>query len=364
MTLIEINKAIIEDLSKERDSSTYYKNHLQNLFKKCRDYIKNIDDPENLPEGLDKASLDKELLRNTNALLKAYNSYSEGRLSTAITIMRNRFLIEDITTFTIDSTQDWYRARIIEKNGSGFKPKEMFHIPFEKRTEVVNYRFSISGYPCLYLGNTILSCWEEMNCPAPDNLVVSHIKVNSGSTIKVMDLRIPDVSADLSNIEKTSEWKENNLRLLKTWPLIIACSNRRKTSKDPFKYEYIHPQLLMLALREDKGSDIFGVAYTSTHIDQNMSSDTSKYTNIAIPVRMAKDKGYCQILSNIFSVSRGVSFMEANIKNVFDSSNNFHLDPDSGNLYINTYEDGSAPYEKTKFGQMESFLKTMVIQRL
>ena len=72
-----------------------------------------------------------------------------------------------------------------------FFADEMFHIPFEKRTDIVNYRYSITGYPCLYIGNSILSCWEEMHTPALDDFVVSRVQVNSDKQVKTLDLRIP-----------------------------------------------------------------------------------------------------------------------------------------------------------------------------
>lgn len=120
----------------------------------------------------------------------------------------------------------------------------------------------------------------------------------------------------------------------------------------------------MLALKEQE-TDIYGVTYTSTHVDSNMSADIDKYTNVAIPVKQVRGKGLCKKLCETFSVTRGVPFMEADIKNVFDMANNFSLDED-GCLNISTFRDGSAPYENTKFGQLEEFLKasSVVLEQL
>lgn len=120
-----------------------------------------------------------------------------------------------------------------------------FHIPFEMRTNVMNYRYSISGHPCFYFGNTILTCWEEMHCPSLDDLVVSRIEVQANETLKVLDLRLPKEE------NKGDDKKIANKRLLMTWPLIIACSIKTITPNAPFKFEYVHPQLLMLALKEN-----------------------------------------------------------------------------------------------------------------
>ena len=148
------------------------------------------------------------------------------------------------------------------------------------------------------------------------------------------------------------------LMLLKTWPLIIACSIKTITPDAQFKYEYIHPQLLMLALKEQE-NDFYGIAYTSTHIDSNMGEDNDKYTNVAIPVKQVRGKGLCKILCDTFSITRGVPFMEAEIKNVFDMANNYNLE--DGHL-VSTCRGGTAPYENTKFGQLEEFLKSSSVK--
>lgn len=364
MTLDEINQLIIVALSQERPTDKAYKEYLRDIFKICRDTIGQLSKDciaNDLPLDFNFDMLKKELQKSTNALLRAYNSYSEGKLITAINIMK-KFLADDaIKTINLVPDQSWFRARKNNTSANGFKAKDMFHIPFEKRTDVVNYRYSISGYPCLYIGNTILSCWEEMHTPALDDFVVSRVQVNNDKQVKTLDLRIPCLSnKTLTGEQSEEERREANLMLLKTWPLIIACSIKTITPDSQFKYEYIHPQLVMLALKE-RETEIYGVTYTSTHVDNNMSDDVEKYTNVAIPVKQVKSKGLCKKLCEIFSITRGVSFMEADIKNVFDLETDFSIETD-GCLYVTTFRDGSAPYEKTKFGQLEEYLKSFYVQ--
>lgn len=52
----------------------------------------------------------------------------------------------------------------------------MFHIPITMRRQVGTERYSIPGYPCLYLGNSIYVCWEEMNRPLMSSCWVSRLK--------------------------------------------------------------------------------------------------------------------------------------------------------------------------------------------
>ena len=160
MSLIEINEKVKVELQKNRDYEINYKDYLRGLFKFYRDSVDQLSDrsfDEDFPKGVSRGSLTNEIKKCTNALLRAYNSYMEGKLSTAITIMKNKFLTDDLLqTYTLDSNQTWFRARIKGEGKNGFEPQSMFHIPFEMRTNVVNYRYSISGHPCLYFGSTIL----------------------------------------------------------------------------------------------------------------------------------------------------------------------------------------------------------------
>ena len=224
MDISGVNDRIKKELAKERDPNIDYRTYLKKLLKLCRDSISDLSDVSfrnDLPQGTNRKVLNKEILNSTNALLKAYNSYSDGKLSSAITIIRNRFLTPDaIQTFELTHEQNWYRARKTDNRGSGLKAKKMFHIPFEKRTDVVNYRFSISGYPCLYIGNSLLTCWEEMHCPQLHVFVVSKVSIKEQNVMRVLDLRIPEDSMlEISDTER----RQRNLMLLKTWPLIRDC---------------------------------------------------------------------------------------------------------------------------------------------
>ena len=329
MTIEEFNKEIKNKLQVERNSNIPYKKYIKDFFRFYRNLVDkqvNATFVSNyLPDTTNVVELKKDILKSTNALLRAYNTYSEGQIGTAIRILRNRFLDDGgtgmpVRSLLLDDTSDWYRARKLTKSERKFEPKQMFHIPYEKRTDVVNYRYSISGYPCLYLGKTILSCWEELDTPSLDDMAISRLRVADGSTIKVFDLRIPtdDTTTPLFGGSTDQEKRKQNLDLLVTWPLIISCTIKTITPEASFKHEYVHPQLLMFALIEN--SDYYGVAYTSTHMDKTMSSNEDHYCNVAIPVRKVKDKGLCPKLSSLFKITRGVSLMEMDIKNAFNES--------------------------------------------
>ena len=52
-----------------------------------------------------------------------------------------------------------YRMRISKETLS---KEKMFHVPFNMREKVSSARFSIPGFPCLYLGTSLEVCWNEI----------------------------------------------------------------------------------------------------------------------------------------------------------------------------------------------------------
>lgn len=56
--------------------------------------------------------------------------------------------------------------------------------------------------------------------------------------------------------------------------------------------------------------------------------------------------------------------MEADLKNVFDLTGTLKLDNLTGILTVETFVNGSAPYNKTKFGQLEQFLNCVELETI
>lgn len=87
---------------------------------------------------------------------------------------------------TIDEGAETYRMRIVQlEEQRKLKAKDMFHIPLDKRGLVETQKFSVPGYPYLYLANNVYGCWEEMGRPDFGTVMVS--KFVSQSKFKVLD---------------------------------------------------------------------------------------------------------------------------------------------------------------------------------
>lgn len=171
----------------------------------------------------------------------------------------------------------------------------IFHCPFEYRTKVKSQRFSIPGFPTLYLGEDILVCAKELDFEiSKSNEFIGSVFYNT-EPLKIMKLlRIEDFltrkSCDLGSPRST-----NSFFLL--FPLLIGSSFKVFNPKSDFKPEYIIPQLLMSFIR--KHNDFDGIMYPSTRIDYSKIKGDHPY-NYAFPVKESKSKGYCESLEKKF----------------------------------------------------------------
>ena len=224
-------------------------------------------------------------------------------------------LIENLGRVTIMKEDFLYRGRVKE-NDKVFGIQDLFHIPLDKRGLVKTQRFSSPGFPCLYLGNSIFCCWEELRRPSLENLYFSAFR--SRRQFSLFDLRIPDIGDyQIDKIDQT----------LKRLPLILACNIVVRNSNDTFKPEYIIPQFITdtiimknRALLEDKSimendMNIWGVIYSSTQIHSDFTHGRKYLENIVLPiVEVNSKKKYCQYLASLFDISIPSSY-EYNITN-------------------------------------------------
>lgn len=165
---------------------------------------------------------------------------------------------------------DYYRIRtdqINNANGDG----ELFHIPFEKRHLVSSMRFSIPGYPALYLGNNFTTAWAELNMP---NLKgISFAKLRFKQQVVFLDLCYPMLTP--------KDWEYYSLFVF--YPLLISCMVRVKYTNAPFKPEYIMPQIMLKIVREH-GSYFSGIMYMSNKSDKIASKYPLNNRNLVVCV--------------------------------------------------------------------------------
>lgn len=171
--------------------------------------------------------------------------------------------------------------------------EEMFHVPLDKRYLLGNYRYSINGFPCLYLGASLYDCWEETR--RPDLERMNYVAFRHRCRIKVLEINL------------TKEIR--NIRHVKQLIIFLLCSFPMTDDMKKFKYEYVFPELVLHSLityNENHNDKIDGIWYLSSHYFMNpiYKDNPDIMMNLVIPVnRINTDNKFCDDIVNMFRVS-------------------------------------------------------------
>lgn len=245
----------------------------------------------------------------------------------------------------VEIGHSFYRMRsatVMEKSMISYR--DMFHIPFHKRGIVNTQRYSMPGYPCLYLGENSYGCWEELGRPDLDSCLVSRLQ--NTKQLMLWDLRIPTIE----NLQD-SIFEAHAMML---FPLVLACMFKVDDSNISFKPEYIIPQILLQQIVGSPGID--GIMYTSVHKNNDFDFPDSVFTNYVIPVKEYNKKySHCPKLCETFRITKPTCEEYLKIQH---GSN---LAPDSETIHI---DDKWSPqkkksvynYSNSLFGNIEKWL--------
>lgn len=208
--------------------------------------------------------------------------------------------------------------RIKDKTESKKQKTELFHIKKEKRNRIGAYRYSVSGYPCLYLASNRELAWFESGMPKKFSYCQMLIDEEGENALKLIDFSnrpvdfLSNMNIWLLNARKRGEADEQNvynilLRYIITYPLAAACSVKVKNRGSKFVEEYIFPQLFMQWIRESDNID--GVRYKSslnTNLVQGMGA-----INIALPVKNFREDGLDKKLTEKILIS-DIGYLDIN----------------------------------------------------
>lgn len=254
-----------------------------------------------------------------------------------------------------------------------FSQSEMFHIPFDKRDDVKTQRYSIPGLPCLYLGNSIFTCWEELRRPSIAEIQVARFELNLNE-FNFLDLStVPQVIMHLYRVEDSdfrSQFIYDFLHYLITWPLMLACSIVTKHEDATFKPEHIIPQLLLQWVCTKHNVD--GIKYFSTRADYDIKTNSGLLINYVLPVKEVAKEGLCKKLIDKIKLTETISWELINISNpnlIAQKSTKdelMHLFNQSmPDLYaIELIKGSRVPYHQTAFGKMEVELSKMELKKI
>lgn len=316
------------------------KNFLYTLAKLYNSYIKNL-----TTKGMEHSNeyygiqADITLIKIVCKLIKkTVSHYLNGFPSKAYETFS--YMMEQLIEYPLEFYKTNFNEKLWRNNLDLFRVvcvndnipynrSRVFHTPYNLRSKVSTSRYSISGYPSLYLGTSLELCCEEINYyPHKNFAVASRFEIQENNLyndymINIIDLAIkpqdflPEREHEngqrygikrniVSNI--LDNYNIKGLYLI-WYPLIAACSYIRVNKSDPFAVEYIIPQLLMQWVRNWMSDDknmkykkIIGIRYFSCASVK--ASDMG--FNYVFPASGKKHKKFpfCPVLMNAFSLTK------------------------------------------------------------
>ncbi len=348
-------------LPKFLDTSISFKKGLENIFDEYNSTLKKISDSEILLTGRRKTisprwieAKQSDFIANLYIVLETYlrgDPYNAYKIFDKCLNDRIHSYQALLKEFIFEPNENFYRLRL-KKENFPLSKGEMFHIPFQDRGKVPSYRFSIPGFPTLYLSKTLYVAWEELKRPDLDEFQC--VRLSSNNQIKCLDLTTPDLS---------DPYSPSAYEYFITWPLIAATSIKVAKPNDHFKPEYIFPQLLLQWIRNNKKLD--GIKYNSTHLKYNFAKSTNyDLYNVVIPVKTNPEIGYCPRLIELFHSTTPISHQLLNTSTggqVFIYSDVEFEKIDKKIPKLELIPGKFYPYSSSILGQMELYLDSLPV---
>lgn len=284
----------------------------------------------------DSQCLSNRIKKVCNQLLCIVKAYLNGFPSRAYNLFREMMKIIIQTPIKIYPKSSWTDAfedhdplsmfRVVNVIENTNQPRSrVFHTPYNLRTKVGTNRYSIAGFPSLYLGTSVKLCLEELRYnPYQQYSLCSRFKIvrdlwKNPTEIDVIELGIkPQDFFENRDYDYVSKNRKIDTSLLDSpdvrqsyllwFPIIAASSFIRAYKQDPFAPEYIIPQLLMQWVRKQNDSDenkLYGIRYFSC--SSKKASDLG--FNYVFPTsgkRHPRNKNFCEILAISFLLSKPV----------------------------------------------------------
>lgn len=190
------------------------------------------------------------------------------------------------------SNSSFYRVRKCGRS-SLTKRCDLFHVPFHKRELCGTYRYSIPGYPSLYMSHRISVAKLETDIK-PWNCYCAACFKTSGRSLRFIDLSLTGSFGTI--------WERYSLLVF--YPLIMACGLKVKNETGAFKPEYVIPQLLAQVIRlHMMDGDFDGISYISTKLSQPDFMDMNQRNFVMWIIGAEQEKSYSKYLADKMVVS-------------------------------------------------------------
>lgn len=232
-----------------------------------------------------------ESARNGNPV-EAYNIF-EKILEKEIEERKIKEVLYERIILSEAKNRTFFRYRHVSKDGD-YSEDDIKHCPFEYVQNLGNFRFSLPGFPCLYLGSTKEVCKEEIKNQENSKYI--------GGTFELCtDITLLNI-CPFDNQKNISD----KVQFLLLYPLYLSCLAKRKNKEDAhFHEEYIIPQLLLLYVRKnniESEKKIDGIRYLSTRYSPK-KDNVLEMMNYVFPVTKIDDKGHDEDLMSKFKIN-------------------------------------------------------------
>lgn len=254
-----------------------------------------------------------------------------------------------LTSFRMTRGTRFYRVRGVKEKSDDIEnnPDELFHIPLSKKALTNNERFSLAGFPSLYLATMLPLAWQESGYPQK-YYYSEYQYLNNASAERKMEDELQILA--LYSPREIFNWgisiKHNDFQLwldiiyrcMMMYPLVMACSFVNHSGKGTYKQEYVIPQMLMQWVQRNNET-VQGISYFTCVDISMMPSEYCAY-NIVIPALKPYDaKKYSQRLRDEF-IWTVPQYFEIPLFNVEDNKDDRKLIYEFINKIRNFYKMG------------------------
>lgn len=301
--------------------------------------------------GGSKESLIFEYYDEFRQYLQIGKDYENGNLTAALNGMKG-LLTRPKAFPKCEYSRDsglLFRIRGAEKDKYQiYGRKDMFHMPFNLRNIVDNQRYNINGFPCLYLGASIYGCWEETRRPDLERMNVVAYRYKKAKPLRFICLDYPKTLQDVSDV--------------KSVVLFLLCSHYVKKDDNKYKFQYVFPELLLLALinlrnegKKTKEWQYDGIAYLSTRFFQPSCLYPYNHENMmnyVIPVYsdgIYRAANYSERLRKMFQLSEPMALFSQSVRGTRISA----LNPRPTGYVNSLFYQMEQELEKSKFREID-----------
>ena len=205
-----------------------------------------------------------------------------------------------VMTNVIERGRDFYRVRGTKDNDPYelYDHKGMYMMPHDHSSMVSTARFNLSGYPCLYLAESLYLAWEE--CRRPDFHTANFSRFRNVKKLTVLDLTIPD-------------WHKLNSEaaLFRSYLSLVCSVKATDTDKDHWQYR-ISSLFTRLIYQHN---NIDGIKYSSSkRFEKNKYRlDYGLESAVYVFLPRSVDDKHCKILASSFEMTKAYSYFYFNI---------------------------------------------------